>query len=220
MKLKVIALALCFTSAVALALPDGAQARWGGVGFRGAGLGWRGAGLGWRGAGLGWRAAAWRGGGWGWRGRGWGWGGVGLGLGLAAATSPWWYGSYGSDCSYYGYGYGCPSYSYGYGYPSYAWGGTGWGWGGTGWGWGLTREAPFWPPDRHAGPGAVTRDRPSPFRPWRRRRRAEERRPSLRRRATLCWPWLRLSTFRRTRDLRIRSGCAAFLALKGGLAFA
>ena len=143
MKLKAIALALCFASAGALALPDGVQARTFGGGFRGfhgagfsgggfraagwRGGGWRGAGLGWRGAG--WRAAAvgWRGGGWGWRGGGWGWGGLGLGLAGAALA-----GSYGYGCPYYGYGYGCPSYAYGYGYPSYGWSG-GWagGWAGS-----------------------------------------------------------------------------------------
>jgi hypothetical protein len=139
MKLKAIALALCFAAAAAFVLPDGVQARgfhggFGGGGFRGAALGWRGGG--WRGAALGWRgggwrgaAVGWRGGGWGWRGGGWGWGGLGLGLALAATTTPWWYGSSGYSCPYYGYGYGCPSYAYGYGYPGYGWSGS-YGWSG------------------------------------------------------------------------------------------
>ena len=60
-----------------VAVPDAAQARWGG--------GWHGGGWG----------GGWRGGGWG---GGWGWGGFGVGLGtgllFAAATAPWW-GGYG-----------------------------------------------------------------------------------------------------------------------------
>jgi len=134
MKLKAVALALCFAAAGALVVPDRVQARTFGGGFRGfhggfGGGGFRGAGIGWRGAGIGWRGVGWRGAAIGWRGGGWGWGGLGLGLGLAAATSPWWYGSYGYSCPYYTYGYGCPSFTYGYGYPGYGWSGS-YGWSG------------------------------------------------------------------------------------------
>jgi hypothetical protein len=77
-----------------VALPDAAQARWGGGGHGG-----------------GWHGGGWRGG------DGWGWGGFGVGVGtgllLGAATAPYW-GGYGYDP---GYGYG--PYDYGYGYGPY-----------------------------------------------------------------------------------------------------
>src|SRR5262249_60723586 len=84
-RLRRLGFAAAMTVAIAgttVALPDAAQARWGG--------GWHGGG---------WHGGGWRGGGWGWGGFG---GGLGTGLLFAAATAPYW-GGYGP---YYGYGYG------------------------------------------------------------------------------------------------------------------
>ena len=78
------AVMLVAVAGTTVALPDAAQARWGG----------------------GWHGGGWHGGGW--RGGGWGWGGFGVGLGtgllFAAATAPFW-GGYGYGPAY-GYGYG------------------------------------------------------------------------------------------------------------------
>ncbi len=84
------AVMLVAVAGTTVALPDAAQARWGG----------------------GWHGGGWRGGGWGWGGFG-----VGLGTGLlfAAATAPFWGGGYG----YGGYGYG-PYYGGYAGGPYYA----------------------------------------------------------------------------------------------------
>jgi hypothetical protein len=89
-----LGLAAAMTVAIAgttIALPDAAQARWGG----------------------GWHGGGWHGGG------GWGWGGLGIGLGtgllLGAATAPYW-GGYGYGYPYYG-GYGGGPYYAAYGAP-------------------------------------------------------------------------------------------------------
>jgi hypothetical protein len=87
-KLRKLGAATAIIIAVAgptVALPEAANARWGG----------------------GWHGGGWHGGHGGW---GWGWGGFGMGLGtgllLGAATAPY-YGGY--------YGYGPYAYDYGYG---------------------------------------------------------------------------------------------------------
>jgi hypothetical protein len=101
-RLKRLGVVAAMTVAIAgttVALPDAAQARWGG--------GWHGGG---------WHGGGWRGGG------GWGWGGFGVGLGtgllLGAVTAPYW-GGYGYGPYYGGYA-GGPYYGGYAGGPYYA----------------------------------------------------------------------------------------------------